>query len=55
LFAERFADDYPFLLDRFAHGSALESACAFDLLDFLAQHLYETCAPLPEGLNPRPI
>lgn len=50
-FVERFADDYAFLLDRFAHGSPVESVCAFDLLDFLAQHLYETGAPLPDALR----
>jgi hypothetical protein len=50
-FAERFADDYPFLLDRLQSGSEFESLCAFEILDFLAQHLCESQSPLPERLR----
>jgi hypothetical protein len=50
-FVEKFADDYAFLLDRFVQGSVLETACAFDLLDFLAGHLYQTSSPLPHSLR----
>jgi hypothetical protein len=50
-FVERFADESWFLLDRFQHGSKLERDCAFDLLDFLAQHLDETSRPLPDQLR----
>jgi hypothetical protein len=50
-FAERFADDYAFLLDRLQSGSEFESLCAFEILDFLAQHLSETQSPLPEQLR----
>lgn len=32
-------------------GSALEAICAFDLLDFVAQHLSETRSPLPDPLR----
>jgi hypothetical protein len=50
-FVEKFSGEQAFLLDRFEHGSALESACAFDLLDGLAQHLCAIDAPLPEALR----
>jgi hypothetical protein len=50
-FAERFVDDYPFLLDRVRSDSVFESLCAFEVLDFLAQHLGETQSPLPDRLR----
>lgn len=54
-FAERFADDYPFLLGFVRSGSEFEALCAFELLDFLAQHLWETSSPLPEPLRDCPL
>lgn len=50
-FIERFSADYLFLLDRYAHGSSAERLCAFDLLFFLAERLYETDEPLPIELR----
>jgi hypothetical protein len=50
-FVEKFSAEHAFLLDRFEHGSSFESACAFDLLDFLAKHLHAICGPLPEALR----
>lgn len=50
-FFDRFPDSYPFLLNRLENGGPLESACAFDLLDFLARRLSEIRAPLPEALR----
>lgn len=51
LFVEKFAADYQFLLDRFQYGSAVESVCALDLLDFLARHCWETRSALPDALR----
>jgi hypothetical protein len=50
-FAERFADDYPFLLERVRSDSEFETLCAFEILDFLSQHLWETQSDLPDCLR----
>lgn len=50
LFVERFAHEGGFLLDRLEHGSAFESLCAFDLLDFLGQEA-DPNEPLPDWLG----
>jgi len=50
-FVERFADGYEFLMDRLATSSGAEALCAFDLLDFLARHLYRMDEVLPERLR----
>ncbi len=50
-FVDRFADEAAFLLERLRSGPEAEALHAFDLLDFLADHLAEEMRPLPDSLR----